>query len=217
MVMNTQNKMHSPELQNIKGDIRAEKSMLRAKYKTIKTQLPPDEKRKRDDYIFNRLISFSHYHSASTILCFVSTNLEIDTHRFIIHSLNLGKKVAVPRCTDKNGNMSFFVITSFADLEKGAYGLLEPNLKNCKKLTDYANSICIIPGFAFDSKGYRIGFGKGFYDRFLKGYTGTNIGICYNQCIVNKIPNGRYDIACDYIITEKYIMTCNKKHGHIDL
>lgn len=197
----------------LNGDIRAEKNELRAKYKAIKENLSPEDKRKRDEYIFNKLTKCTHYQNAKTVLCFVSTDKEIDTHRVILHSLKQGKKVAVPKCTDRFGNMKFYLISSFADLEKGAYGILEPNIKKCTIFTDQIDSICIIPGFAFDAKGYRVGFGKGFYDRFLKEYSGIKLGICYNQCIVNKIPNGRYDIASDYIVTEKYIITCNKKHS----
>lgn len=199
----------------LKGDIRTEKNDLRIKYKTIKENISPEDKRKRDEYIFNRLTECQHYKEAGTVLCFVSTDVEINTHRIISHSLKLGKKVAVPRCTDKLGNMKFYLISSFSDLEKGLYGLLEPNTKKCRVFTDDANSICIIPGFAFDAKGYRVGFGKGFYDRFLKNYSGIKLGICYNECIVNKIPSGRYDIASDYIITEKYIITCKKNHSSV--
>lgn len=187
-------------------DIRPIKKALREKYRGIRSELSATEKEKNDAEIFNRLISFDKYIQSSTLLCFVSTDIEVDTKRLIQHALDNQKTVALPRCLDKNGNMDFFVIKSFDDLEQAFFGLLEPK-KSCERLVDYSNSACILPGFAFDRQGFRIGYGKGYYDRFLKSYIGVKIGVCYNCCMANELPHGRFDIAADYIVTGKYILT----------
>lgn len=191
-------------------DIRKVKNQLRVKYRSIRENIIPDEKRIFDEHIYNRLIDFKYYKESKTVLCFVSKNIEIDTHRFLRKSLKDNKIVGVPACMDKKGNMAFFEITDFNDLIKGHFGLLEPNISRAKKIVNFENSICIIPGFAFDNNGYRIGFGKGYYDRFLQKYIGIKIGVCYNSCIANSLPHGRYDIKADFVITQKYNMTISK-------
>ncbi len=192
------------------NDIREVKKELRAKYRGIRENMHPIEKHGYDLEIKNRLLSSSLYKDAKVLLCFVSTNLEIDTIAIIEQGFKDSKTVAVPKCTDEKGNMDFFIIESFDDLEKSTFSLLEPDIKKCKRLINYSDSIAILPGFAFDKDGYRIGFGKGYYDRFLNKYTGKKVAICYNKCIVSKLPRGKYDVAADYIITQKYILTTRK-------
>ena len=188
-------------------DIRLVKKALRIKYRTIREVMPLEEKQVNDNNIFWKLINFSEYQKAKTILIFVSTKIEVDTIQIIKQAFQDGKKVAVPKCLDKNGKMAFFVIGSMEDLERGQYDLLEPDRAKAAMLVDFSSSICVLPGFAFDSKGFRIGFGKGYYDRFLQKYNGMKIGICYNSCIADNLPHGRYDVSANYIVTPKYILT----------
>jgi 5-formyltetrahydrofolate cyclo-ligase len=189
------------------ADIRIVKRELRAKYRKIREDLPLAEKQRYDKQIFERFIACDFYKNAKTILCFVSTPLEVDTIRLINRALADKKTVAVPKCLNLEGKMDFYIIHSLNDLEKSTFSLLEPDIKKSKKLKNFKNSICVLPGFAFDKDGYRIGFGKGYYDRFLNKYDGKKIAVCYNNCITNQLPRGRYDVAADYIVTPKYILT----------
>lgn len=186
-------------------DIRKYKTELRAKYRGIRAAMTPEEKRRRDGMIFDHIVSSPYYQKAETVICFVSTAIEIDTHRLIHYSLRHGKRVAVPRCMNEKGKMLFFYISSMDDLEVGKFSLLEPDPDRCEQLTDYKNSVCIVPGFAFDPYGFRLGYGKGYYDRFLSQYGEIKIGICYNSCIAPKLPHGYYDVPIDYLFTEKYV------------
>ncbi|MEG0570568.1 MAG: 5-formyltetrahydrofolate cyclo-ligase [Oscillospiraceae bacterium] len=191
----------------IKSDIREVKKALREKYKGIRANMKSSAKLVSDNEIYLKFINCDSYKNAKTIFTFVSTNIEVDTIKIIKQALLDKKVVAVPKCLDKNGKMAFYQITSFDDLSQQTYGLLEPNINTCKKISEYYDAVCIVPGFSFDPMGYRIGFGKGFYDRFLSEFVGIKIGICYNNCIDSKLPHGRYDIAVNYIITEKYTIT----------
>ncbi len=195
---------------NVVRDIRVIKQNLRKKYRNIRQEMLPAHKEKRDNLIFERLINFQKYQKARTLLCFVSTDIEVDTKQLINHALENGKQVAVPKCLDKNGNMEFFLITSLSELKKDSYGILEPDENIATRLVNFTNSVCILPGFAFDMNGFRIGYGKGFYDRFLQRYTGVKIGVCYNSCMTSTLPRGRFDISADYIVTQKYILTVRK-------
>lgn len=186
-------------------DIRKYKNKLRLKYKTIRREMLGNIKKNKDECIFNKVISSKMYKECTTVLTFVSTAIEVDTLKLINYSLKIGKQVAVPKCIDGTRNMEFYLITSLDDLEVATFSVLEPKTSKCQILKDYNNSICIIPGLAFDLKGYRLGYGKGYYDRFLSRYNGINIGICYCSCTLNHLIRGRFDKKVDYLITEKYI------------
>lgn len=194
----------------ITPDIRQYKNELRQQYRTLRKGMTPEEKRQKDQAIFEQITVSSYYKQADTLLCFVSTPLEIDTHRLIDFALSQGKRVAVPKCLDQAGTMAFFVIRSFDDMEKSTFSLWEPRAEKCEALLDVRASICIVPGFSFDPEGYRLGYGKGYYDRFLSKYSEIKIGICYNNCVAPKLPHGRFDVPVDYLFTEKYVKKIKK-------
>ncbi|MBC8611796.1 5-formyltetrahydrofolate cyclo-ligase family protein [uncultured Ruminococcus sp.] len=186
-------------------DIREYKNNLRKKYRGWREALSPEEKRERDDRIFRRVIRCEAVQKADTVICFISTPIEVDTHRLIHYCWRHGKQVAVPKCLEQRGRMAFYLISSWEDVEVGKFSLLEPAPERCQKLTDMERSVCIVPGFSFDPQGYRLGFGKGYYDRFLSSYKGIKLGICYSACVAPKLPRGRFDVPVDFLLTEKYV------------
>lgn len=186
-------------------DIREIKKKLRAESKQFRGALAFSEKLKKDEEIFKRLIALPEYQNARMVLTYVSTLIEVSTFRLIAYSLEHGKIVAAPRCAEGKIAMDFYEIRSMADLEKAAFSVLEPIPAQCKRVTDFSRSVCVVPGLMFDGRGYRLGYGKGYYDRFLNRYDGFNIGICYNECIKNRLPHGRYDISVDVIVTQKQV------------
>lgn len=172
------------------------KQILREKYLRIRKNINEENKRKYDNGIFNKVINLEEYKKSKLVLIYVSLKYEIDTFKLINYSLNTNKKVAVPKC--EGDNIIFYEIKSLKDLEEGKFGILEP--KANKPVTDFNNSICIVPGVAFDKQNNRIGYGKGFYDRFLKNYKGIKIGLTYEDCICDKIDSDINDIKMDKII-----------------
>ena len=100
--------------------------------------------------------------------------------------------------------MDFYEVNSLEQLKKGRYSIMEPDAKLCRQITDYSEGICLVPGLSFDLYGYRLGFGKGYYDRFLENFGGTTAGLCYSRCIEQKLPHGIYDKTVNIIITEKF-------------
>ena len=102
-------------------------------------------------------------------------------------------------------------IRSLDDLEKGTFGVLEPKHKQCKLVTDLSHGFCIVPGLCFDAKGYRLGYGKGYYDRFLSEFKGVTVGICYTSCVQYGLPHGYFDRPVDILVTENYIRRTEKK------
>ena len=98
--------------------------------------------------------------------------------------------------------MEFYYINAMNDLKSGFFGVREPDINKCEKITDFSDSICIVPAIAYDKSGYRLGYGKGYYDRFLKNNTLISVGVCYNELIEENLPRDEYDIPVNYIITQ---------------
>ena len=172
------------------------KQILRNKYKQIRKNIK--DKEKLDSIIFNKIVSLKEYKKSNLILTYVSLKEEVDTIELIKHSLNRGKQVAVPKC--EGNDIVFYYINNLYDLEEGKFGILEP--KTNEVVNKFDNSICIIPGIAFDKENNRLGYGKGFYDRFLENYKGIKIGLTYRECICDKIDTDENDVKMDMIIKD---------------
>lgn len=164
-----------------------------------------EKKAELDDAVFRRLVSVKEFKSQKCVFVYVSRGIEVDTVRFIERCFELGKMVAAPRCNKENHTMDFYYIESFDDLEIASYNLLEPDITKCRRVEDLSTGICIVPGLSFDSEGFRLGFGMGYYDRFLSHFGGKRVGICYSDCIRWRLPHGYFDRRVDMVVTEKYI------------
>ncbi len=190
------------------NDIRLAKKALREKIKAERLSLDAQYKKTADSKIKNKVLNLWSLREAETVLTYVSTDIEVDTKALIYELFKMKKKIAVPKCLNNKGDMKFFYINSFDDLEPGFFGVLEPK-EHCKEF-DYAQkSICIVPAFMFDKNGYRLGYGKGYYDRFLSGYNGTAVGICYDTDITDNLLHGKFDRTVSTVITDKRIFNIN--------
>lgn len=170
------------------------KQILRNRYKEIRKNIK--NKEVLDNRIFYKVIETEEYKQSNLILIYVSLKDEVDTFKLIEYSLKIGREVAVPKC--EGDNIVFCNINKLSDLEEGSFRILEP--KTNEVISNFSDSICIIPGIAFDKENNRIGYGKGFYDRFLQNYNGIKIGLTYKECICEKIDNDSNDIKMDKII-----------------
>ncbi len=186
-------------------NIRELKNEIRQKYLTLRSQMPQELKESLDEKITAKFLNSVSYRHANTILCYYSSDIELGTHAIIEAALKDGKRVALPRCNSENFTMNFHYITGIDDLEMTDMNILEPKASLPVFDCDESLSICIIPAVVFDKSGYRIGYGKGYYDRFLNRFSGAQIGLIYSSCIADKLPRGRYDCAVDVLITEKGI------------
>ena len=185
-------------------DIREYKKVLRSKYKAVRDGFSPAVRAGMDEQILLNITKTRQYRDCEVLMTYVSIGSEVDTKKLILTALADGKKTAVPYCIANTRNMDFYIINSLEELKKRSFDVPEPNVQIHEKLEVFSGSLCILPGLAFDKKGYRLGYGGGYYDRFLsKGYNGETAGICYSGCFIDEIKHGRYDVPCDFIITEK--------------
>lgn len=195
------------------NDIRPVKNKLRKAAKEYRTALSKSEKEKLDRKIENKFLNMWQYREANTLLIYVSTDIEVDTTYIIKTALNDGKKVAVPKCIDGTRNMEFYFIDGFSRLESGTFGVFEPKTEECEKLEDFSNGLCVVPALMFDKAGYRLGFGKGYYDRFLAKFSGQTLGLCYNACLKEALPHGKYDKRVEKLVTQSKIIITNEPKG----
>ncbi len=180
------------------------KIQLRKKFKERRKAMSPQRKERADMRISERLRSLYSYRKAKTVLCYVSTAIEVDTTDIINNALADKKRVAVPRCIPGTREMEFYLINSLDELSPRTFGVLEPEDDPDKLLTDFENSICIVPALACDRNGYRLGYGGGYYDRFLRRYNGEKILVLYKNCLLEHLWHGRFDVRIDRIVTEYF-------------
>lgn len=157
-----------------------------------------------DEVIKRKLKGSSFYKSSKNIFIYVGFKSEINTIEFIKEFLEEGKRVYIPRTDVKSRIMEAVEITSLSNLERSNYGILEPK-KDKRAINKSELDLIIFPGLAFDKKGYRIGYGAGYYDKFTKGLNDKilKVALCYDFQMIDKIPYEAHDAKVDYIITEK--------------
>ena len=186
-----------------------EKQRLREERLAARETLSEQERCVLDESITQKLLVTPEYAEAATVLTYVSVSSEVSTRMFIECALRDGKTVAVPRCLPGHC-LEFVAIASVEQLVSAPFNLLEPS-KDLSALTEnhMNNSICIVPALLVDTKGYRLGYGAGFYDRFLSTYPGKKICLAYQQNLSRiMLPHAAFDVAVDVVITESDVLTC---------
>ena len=178
-----------------------EKKALRAIYKAKRKAISAAEKERFDRKIESALCSMEPYKTAETIFAYASAFGEVDTMHFIQHALADGKTVALPRCVSGTHQMEFYSISSLCELEKGAYGILEPKQNPKNKLENFKKGLCVVPALCYDKKGYRLGYGGGYYDRFLQGFAGFTLGLTYESCFCEALPTDEFDCKVQAVLT----------------
>lgn len=189
---------------NFKGQKNAayNKQKIREAVKNIRLQIDTEEKKRMEAMIIQRVCALKEYKEAITVFCYLSSKHEVNTRALIERCWEDNKIVAIPKCDKKDYSMKFFAINSYQDIRVNEYGFGEP-YEN-KLISQTQNSICIVPGLVFDYRGNRIGYGAGYYDRFLANYPGCKIGITYHAFMQSYLPKERFDQRLDYILTEKF-------------
>lgn len=178
------------------------KSALRKELRQLRDSVA--DKESKDKSIAGQFALLPCFIDADTVLLYSSSGSEVSTDEIFRLCLDKGKKVAFPLCLDKDGVMDFFLVESDEKLEVGMYGIKAPD-SSCLRLEATSKCLCVVPGLAFDGKGYRIGYGKGYYDRYLSSFPGVSVGLCYQELYCDSLPVGPYDIKVNYLITDKMI------------
>lgn len=185
------------------------KNSLRRILKKKRADVSESERAQWNRAIEKRLEEDPLFQSARTVLFYVSTPQEVDTHRLIQNHLAT-KTVVLPTVdlTQKeNRQLTLHPLHAWKELTEGAYGIPEINSKKKEKWNGPIDLI-LVPGVGFDLEGHRIGYGKGYYDRLLAEHpTVPTIGLAYDIQLVKKLPKEDHDIRLTHILTESQTLT----------
>jgi len=164
--------------------------------------------------IKNLFISTNEFQNAKTIGITISRFPEVNTRPIIEAAWSMGKQVAVPKCIKRTREMDFRLITSYSDLETIYMDLLEPIVAKTQSIKKEDINLQVVPGVLYSAEGYRIGFGGGYYDRYLTDFGGHTMSLAFKGQTNHKIPVEEHDIPVEQIITENAIHHCKKNEGY---
>jgi 5-formyltetrahydrofolate cyclo-ligase len=178
------------------------KKELRAAFKAARADMNEQERAARSREICTQILQSPLYADASCVLLYAATDEEIDLGAVAKDAWEKGKTVAYPRCEDREGRMTFYTVQSPEQLVSGSFGILEPH-KDCPPWQSVGEAFCIVPALAVDAYGNRLGYGKGYYDRFLAGFEGVTACAVYEQCFAPELPREGHDLPVMRIIDRK--------------
>ena len=184
-----------------------DKAKLRARALAQRDALDLDQIEIGAQAILERVLGLAEYQRATVIHTYVSSKEnEVDTRELIHISLEQGKQVVVPVVERGVETMGHAVLVGMDELVNGPMGLVQPNPRMATWLDDAgAIDMVVVPGVAFDRRGHRIGFGGGFYDRFLATVSCAKVGLCYDALVLGAIPDEVHDVAMDIVVAESAV------------
>jgi 5-formyltetrahydrofolate cyclo-ligase len=157
--------------------------------------------------IRKQLFSMPEFQKARKILFYVSFGSEVETLQTIREAIKMGKVVAVPSTDKKKHTMvASQVVDLDKELEEGSYGIPEPKKEFIRELPVEGFDMVVVPAVAFDKGGYRIGYGGGYYDRFLLKTNALKVGLAFDFQVVDSLPREEHDLPVDKIVTENHIL-----------
>lgn len=187
-----------------------EKSTLRKRILQDLNKLDITVHNEYSKHIHRKVLVEEKIKKAQVIGITLSSLPEVDTWDLIENLWAMGKQVAVPKCEPKTRRMTFYKITSFNQLEIVYMKLKEPIPSLTKRVEATQIDVLIVPGVVFNKEGYRIGFGGGYYDRFLSDYNGSTFALAFESQIVNELPIEAFDLPVQCILTETQRYLCSK-------
>ena len=179
-----------------------DKNSLRDFFRNKRNSLDPDLKRSLDNSICASICGLIEYRNSNRILVYSPIRNEINLNGLWDNIVADGKSTLFPRCFGKE---MLFADISVKQLVRGNFGIMEPPIE-AEYVTDFTSSdVCILPCLAVDRSGYRLGYGGGFYDRFLVDFPGVKIAAVYSDFVVDSVFLESFDIPADIIVTEEGI------------
>lgn len=177
------------------------KHYIRNQVKEALESLTDEQYIQASQQIAEHLIASSDWKASDVVALTISRGREVNTVQIIQLAWEQGKRVAVPRADFIEKTMTFYEIKNFAELEEGDYGLREPVPDVCPVVSFDELDLIIVPGLAFDKDGGRLGFGGGFYDRFLPKVRVKTIALAFSCQLVPLVPTEEHDQKVDDIIS----------------
>ncbi len=161
-----------------------------------------EKKEQADEIIFSLVRPFLD--EADMVLTYVSTDIEVDTRRIIQYCFENNIKVATP--VSGENELYFYPVASFSELAEGRFGILEPVAREHEAVCS-GDTLCIVPALCADGSGARLGYGRGYYDRFLSDFQGRSVILCYSDFRMD-VPAEEHDVKADItVFDDQYLYT----------
>lgn len=184
------------------------KSELRRKIRDSLRTISPAARANASAQACARLKQQGIWLKAKTIFFYAPLPEELNVWPLLLEAISSGKRVALPRFVRETGDYApFLVKDAGSDLVTGQLGIREPG-PHCARLPGNQVDLVLVPGVAFDAKGWRLGRGKGFYDRLLRTVGGTKCGVAFDEQIVSNLPVEPHDFPMQYILTPTRWIEC---------
>lgn len=177
------------------------KEDLRRQARAWRAALTPGEKARQEEAVARRLAELSAWRDADWVLVYHSTPQELSTRPVLQLAREAKKKVALPRCDHGTHTLDFLEYGGEEMLLPGRMGLLEPDPARCPPATPTERSLCVVPALAADRWGNRLGYGGGWYDRFLAGFPGVSALLIWDRWLLEELPAEAHDQRLDWVVT----------------
>lgn len=195
-----------------------DKKQIRKRIIALRNAMPSEEIAAKSSEIVRRLTGLREIRESSTLMVFLNFGSEVVTDDLIVWGWAEGKRILVPLCHPESREMTPCLIGGFADLETGHYGIREPKADRLRVVPPGEIDAVLIPAVAFDRRGYRVGYGGGYYDRFLpKAPRAARIGAVFACQIVPQVPIDRYDLQVERIVTEDELIVAGIRSSGISV
>ncbi len=186
-----------------------DKNTLRGVLLQKRAEFSREQRRDMDREIATGLIGSQIFKNASMLLIYAPLENEINLLRVAHEARKRGIPIAFPRCDKENSTMQFYILPEGQKLSPGAYGIPEPP-EDASLCVPDERALCIVPALSYDLAGNRIGYGKGYYDRYLSTFPGVTVGTAYAAMLLKSVPTEAHDLPVDWLFTERGIYRCAK-------
>ena len=196
------------------------KRKLRQEFLKKRDSLSRDEIKSKSERIEKRLFSLPEFQRAKTVMFYVSFRSEVETEKMIRNALNLKKRIVIP-VVDGEKIVVSEIKNLKKELTKGSFGIREPKKEFRRRVNQKEIDLVVVPGVVFDKRGGRLGYGRGYYDRFLRSKSISSrmsrshqcalIGLAFDLQIARKIPLVEEDVKVDKIVTESGMVNCKNR------
>ncbi|GAB4279469.1 MAG: 5-formyltetrahydrofolate cyclo-ligase [Coriobacteriia bacterium] len=192
----------------MESDSNREKQAVRSAMKRIRSEIPPHVKGRASRIIAHSVLGMWELDRAKLIAAYLANSQEVDCAPIVEVMWFRGVSVAYPRVNEPVG-LSLHIVSEPSMLVTGSFGLLEPSADAPLVYPEDLDAI-IVPGVAFDERGFRVGYGGGYYDRLLKSVRGdcARIGLAFDEQVMPELPTDDHDERVHVIVTPTRIIRC---------
>lgn len=184
----------------------ADKITLRKEMLDKLADVDSGKRKKIEQQLIKNLLTTELWQNAQSIGIYLSFGSEWETRGIIEAAWEQGKRVTIPKTIPETKTMKFYQINNYSQVRKGHFDIEEPIVDQTTFIEKNKIDLLIVPGVVFSADGYRVGFGGGYYDRFLTDFIHPTISLVWSEQLIQTVPTNQYDLPVQYVVTEKEII-----------